>query len=65
MEVIEGIKQRCTVLFPSHEKHRELYDTVMVRHDKGLYGCVEASLLWYNDLKGKFTSDSFVENPYD
>ena len=37
----------------------------MVRLDKALYGCVEASLLWYDDLKSKLTADSFVENPYD
>jgi Reverse transcriptase (RNA-dependent DNA polymerase) len=52
-------------LDPSYEKYREPDDTVVVRLDKALYGCVEASLLWYNDLKSKLTADSFVENPYD
>ena len=37
----------------------------MVRLDKALYGCVEASLLWNDYLKSKLTADSFVENPYD
>ena len=52
-------------LDPSYEKHCETDHTVVVRIDRALYGCVEASLLWYNDLKSKFTADSFVENPYD
>jgi hypothetical protein len=52
-------------LDPSYAKYREPDDTVVVRLDKALYGCVEASLLWYNDLKSKLTADSFVENPYD
>ena len=37
----------------------------MVRIDRALYGCVEASLLWYNILKSKLTADSFVEYTYD
>ena len=37
----------------------------MVRLDKALYGCVEASLLWYKDLKSKLVADGFIENPYD
>jgi Reverse transcriptase (RNA-dependent DNA polymerase) len=52
-------------LDPSCERYREPDDTVVVRLDKALYGCVEASLLWYNDMKSKLTADSFVENPYD
>jgi Reverse transcriptase (RNA-dependent DNA polymerase) len=52
-------------LDPSYEKYRESDDTVVVKLDKALYGCVEASLLWYNDLKSKLTADGFVENPYD
>ena len=49
----------------SYEKYREPDNTVVVKLDKALYGCVEASLLWYNDLKNKLTADGFVENPYD
>jgi hypothetical protein len=37
----------------------------VVKLDKALYGCVEASLLWYYDLKCKLIADGFSENPYD
>ena len=50
---------------PSYERYREPDHTVVVRLYKALYGCVEASLFWYNDLKSKLTADSFVENPND
>ena len=52
-------------LDPSYEKFRDRNDTVVVRLDKALYGCVEASLLWYKDLKSKLVANGFVENPYD
>jgi hypothetical protein len=39
--------------------------TMVVGLDKALYGCVEASALWYNDLRSKLLADGFVENPYD
>ena len=52
-------------LDPSFNKYREQDDTVVVRLDKALYGCVEASLLWYKDLKCKLIADGFAEHPYD
>ena len=48
-----------------YEKFRDRNDTVMVRLDKALYGCVETSLLWYKDLNSKLVANGFVENPYD
>ena len=39
--------------------------TMVVELDKAFYGCVEASALWYNDLRSKLLADGFVENPYD
>lgn len=38
---------------------------MVVRLDKALYGCVEASNLWYNDLRDKLTANGFKSNPYD
>jgi hypothetical protein len=49
----------------SDKKYREVNDTVVVRLDKVLYGCVEASLLLYKDLQSKLTANGFTENPYD
>ena len=48
------MKLNCVMLMqldPSFRKHREQTDTVVVKFEKALYGCIEASLLWYNDLK--------------
>ena len=52
-------------LDPSYKRYQEPNGTVVVKLDKALYGCVEASLLWYNDLMSKLTADGFIENPYD
>lgn len=43
--------------------HRD--GTMVVQLDKALYGCVEASNLWYNDLREKLISNGFEMNPYD
>ena len=52
-------------LDPSYDKFRGINGTVVVRLDKALYGCVEASLLWYKVLRSKLVADGFIENPYD
>ena len=38
-----------------YKRYQESDGTVVVKLDKALYGCVEASLLWYNDLMSKLT----------
>ena len=50
---------------PSYAEFVEQDGTVVVELDKALYGCVEASLLWYRDLKDKLEGYGFVANPYD
>jgi Reverse transcriptase (RNA-dependent DNA polymerase) len=52
-------------LGPSYKKYRDVDDTVVVRLDKALYGCVKASLLWYKDLQSKLTANGFTDKPYD
>ena len=52
-------------LDPFYKRYQESDGTVVVKLDKALYGCVEASLLWYNDMMSKLTADGFIENPYD
>jgi Reverse transcriptase (RNA-dependent DNA polymerase) len=39
--------------------------TMIVKLDKALYGCVEDSNLWYNNLKVKLTANGFKSIPYD
>ena len=52
-------------LDPSYKRYQESDGTVVVKLDKALYRCVEASILWYNDLMSKLTADGFIENPSD
>ena len=51
------------MLIDIDETNRKFVDkdgSMVVRLDKALYGCVEASNLWYNDLRGKLTSSGFL-----
>jgi Reverse transcriptase (RNA-dependent DNA polymerase) len=49
----------------SNREFVERDGTMIVKLDKALYGCVEASNLWYNNLKDKLTAHGFKSNPYD
>ena len=63
MRLNRVIKSMLTQLDQTDEKYREPDSTVVVRLDKALYGCVEASLLWCNDLKSTLTTYDFIEKP--
>lgn len=52
-------------LDPTYAPFVETSGCCVVALDKALYGCVEASALWYSNLRDKLTSDGFVPNPYD
>jgi len=52
-------------LDPRYAKFIEHNGCMVVELDKALYGCVEASLLWYNDLCAKLVEYGFTANPYD
>ena len=61
-------KVMTQMLVEIDESNQEFVDrdgTMIVRLDKALYGCVEASNLWYNDLGNKLTANGFKSNPYD
>jgi hypothetical protein len=49
----------------SYKEFVEADGTVVVALDKALYGCVEASMLWYGELCSKLIEDGFTQNPYD
>jgi hypothetical protein len=49
----------------SYERFLENDGTLVVQLDKALYGCVEASALWFEDIKSKLVADGFVQNLYD
>ena len=52
-------------LDPKYEKFVEPSGCIVVELDKALYGCVEASLLWFRDLSATILRMGFVQNPYD
>jgi len=56
------------VLVEINPKYKRFVDnngTLVVLLKKALYGCVEASRLWYKHLTGNLKSFGFVENGYD
>lgn len=50
---------------PSYAPLVEKSGCLVVALDKALYGCVEASALWFADLCEKLKADGFEQNPYD
>lgn len=52
-------------LDPSYLSFVEDRGTIVVKLDKALYGCVEASALWFAHLRDTLTRDGFEVNAYD
>ena len=50
---------------PTYAQYLETNGSMIVQLDKALYGCVEASALWYKDLRDKLLQNGFQQNPYD
>ena len=50
---------------PTYAQYLETNGSMTVQLDKALYGCVEASALWYKDLRNKLLQNGFQQNPYD
>lgn len=50
---------------PAYGEYLRSDGTMVVRLDKALYGCVEASSLWFKDLSGVLLAGGFTQNPYD
>jgi hypothetical protein len=52
-------------LDPTYRSFVEENGTIVVQLDKALYGCVEASALWYAHLRDTLERDGFEVNAYD
>lgn len=65
MRLNKVMTQMLTEIDPSNLEFVDQDGTMVVQLDKALYGCVEASNLWYNDLRRKLMADGFSTNPYD
>ena len=42
-----------------------LDSSVLIKLDRALYGCVEAAVLCYKDLRARQEEDGYIINPYD
>lgn len=65
MRLNKVMTQMLVEIDPSNREFVDHDGTMVVQLDKALHGCVEASNLLYNDLRGKLISSSFSMNPYD
>ena len=52
-------------LRPEFAEFVEADGTCVVHLDKALYGCLEASLLWYKDLRSTLEAFGYVVNPHE
>ena len=52
-------------LDPSYKLFLDAKGCLVVQLDKALYGCVEASKMWYENLTANLTTYGFKANPYD
>jgi hypothetical protein len=65
MRLDPAIAAMLVKIAPEYSSFLEPSGSMVVELDKALYGCVEASLLWFNDLRSKLTEYGFIANPYD
>ena len=65
MRLDRTMSAMLTQLDPTYISFVEENGTIVVKLDKALYGCVEASALWYANLRDALVRDEFVVNPYD
>jgi len=65
MRLASTMAKLLVQLAPEYGQYLDESGCMVVELDKALYGCVEASLLWYNDLRSKLVDFGFVANPYD
>ena len=65
MRLNKAMTQMLAEIDGSNQEFVDRDGSMIVRLEKALYGCVEASNLWYNDLRDKLTANGFESNPYD
>jgi hypothetical protein len=65
MRLDPAMAKMLVKIAPEYSPFLEPSGSMVVELDKALYGCVEASLLWFKDLRSKLVAHGFVANPYD
>ena len=65
MTLQPSIAKSLIKIKPSYKTSLRDNGTLVVRLDKALYGCIESSILWYNDLSKLLKSVGFTENARD
>ena len=68
-EVLMKLDQTMSAILvkirPDYKPFLTADDTMIVRLNKALYGCIESAKLWYEDLLSTLTDLGFVRNPVD
>jgi Reverse transcriptase (RNA-dependent DNA polymerase) len=49
----------------SFAKYARKDQSLVVRLNKALYGCIESAKLWYTEIAGTLTKNGFTANPRD
>lgn len=65
MRIDRQIADLLIQLMPFYSSFQLGDGSIIVRLDKALYGCVEASSLWFANLCGALSDYGFTPNPYD
>ena len=65
MRINKEVSQIMTDLDPTFTPFINSDGTLIVEFDRALYGCIESTLLWFQELSNFLTKTGFVPNPYD
>jgi hypothetical protein len=65
MTLDKQISTIACLIEPGWARYKNKDDTLLVKLDKALYGCIESAQLWYEELSGFLISLGFIPNPYD
>jgi hypothetical protein len=52
-------------MYPEYATFMQRNGTIVVQLDQALYGCVEASRLWFEHLTSILTAGGYIQSPYD
>jgi hypothetical protein len=65
MRIEPTIARMLAQLDPSYATHVQQDGSIVVKLKKALYGCVESSQLWYDNIRTKLLTLGFVQNRKD
>ena len=51
--------------YPKYLPYANKKGELVVRLNRAMYGCIEAGLCWFRDIKGELERNGYTHNPYD